>query len=136
MADIIFPGDAPLGDLGESRLPQNLDLSIWQGDAQEFFIDLKDSLGVQIELTGCTAQAVLRQSFNAPTAYTFDCTVQPDHRVRVYMPSVTRIVDGETQQGTGDIPPGDYVWNFQITDVQGDVRTYLAGDAKVYAEVD
>ena len=34
------------------------------------------------------------------------------------------------------ITPGDYVWNFQITAPNGDVRTYLAGDVKVYAQVD
>lgn len=126
MADIIFPGADPVGELGSTRLPQNLDLSIWQGDAQEFYITLKDELGAVIELTGCTAQAVLRQNFTAPTQYDFTCTVQADHSVRLYMSSVNSSL----------IPPGDYVWNFQITDGAGDVRTYLAGDVVVYAEVD
>lgn len=126
MADIIFPNELPQADIGISRLPQNVDFSMWQGDAQEFFVQLTNENGEIIDLTGTTAQAVLRASFNSPTTYTFTCTIQADNKVRIYMSSV----DSE------NVPPGDYVWNFQITKANGDVRTYLAGDVKVYAQVD
>jgi hypothetical protein len=129
MADVVFPGEVPQATLGSTRLPENLDLEIWQGDAQEYFILLKSETNVAIDLTGCTAQAVLRQSFSAPTAYSFVCTlVAPatDGKIRMYMSSADSAL----------IPAGDYVWNFQITAPNGDVRTYLAGDVKVYAEVD
>lgn len=128
MADIIFPGETPESNLGVSRLPDNLDLTIWQGDAQEYFFNLEDGSGNPINLTGCTAQATIRQDFNAPTSYDFDCTIidAVGGQVRIYMSSP----DAEL------IPGGDYIWNFQITSPGGDVRTYLAGDVKVYSEVD
>lgn len=136
MADIIFPGEIPAANLGSTRLPENLDLTIWQGDAQEYFILLTadDVPKTPIDLTGCTAQAVIRETFNAPVAHAFVCTIEDDpviegkktNKVRLYMSS----------PDSKNIPGGDYVWNFQITAPNGDVRTYLAGDVTVHAEVD
>lgn len=126
MADIIFPGEEPQENIGLTKLPGNADFSMWQGDFQDFTVKINDSLGAPIDLTGSTAQAVIKASFSAPTTYTFTCTIQNGNEVRIYMPSV----DSEL------IPAGDYVWNFQITNASGDVRTYLAGDVKVYAQVD
>lgn len=126
MADVIFPGDTPIDNIGETKLPTNLDLSIWQGDAQEFIVQMTTEAGADIDLTGATAQAVIRASFSAPTQYAFTCTVQNTNEVRVYMSSAV----------SDTIPAGDYVWNFQITGGDGDVRTYLAGDVTVYAQVD
>lgn len=126
MADIIFPGEVPLDTLGATRLPGNMDLSIWRGDAQEFIIKLEGSDGTPISLSEYTAQATIRQSFNAPTKYEFTCTISGVNEVTVYMSSPT----------SKSIPAGDYVWNFQLTAPNGDVRTYLAGDVTVYAEVD
>lgn len=128
MADIIFPGEAPEGDIGITRLPQNVDFSIWQGDVQLFYIRFADPDNNPIDLTGVTAQAVLRPSPGTGTEYPFTCAIQGEfnNEVRVYMSSAV----------TSTLTPGDYVWNFQLTDSSGDVRTYLAGDVKVYAEVD
>lgn len=128
MADIIFPGEVPAANLGTTRLPENLDLTLWQGDAQEYFILLEAEDGTPIDLTGCSAQATIRETFNAPTSYEFACTIAADpiNKVRLYMSSVNSAL----------IPGGDYVWNFQITAPNGDVRTYLAGDVTVHAEVD
>lgn len=126
MADIIFPGEEPQENIGLSKLPGNADFSMWQGDSQDFTVKLNDSLGAPIPLTGFTAQATMRASFNAPTSYDFDCTIQNGNEVRIYMSSA----DSEL------VPAGDYIWNFQITNTAGDVRTYLAGDVKVYAQVD
>lgn len=126
MADLIFPGDAPDGELGGNRLPDNLDLVIWQGDSQRFVIRLTNEDDSPIDLTGYTAQATIRQNFDSPTAYDFECTIQNGNEVDVYMSSA----DAEL------VPAGSLVWNFQITDINGDVRTYLAGDVVVYAQVD
>lgn len=126
MADIIFPGETPLDNVGRTKLPENVDLSIWQGDAQEFIIKMNAENGDPIILTGATAQATIRSDFASTTSYPFDCTIQNGNEVRVYMSSANCAL----------IPAGDYVWNFQITGGNGDVRTYLAGDVKVYAEVD
>lgn len=125
MADLIFPGEAPIDDLGVERLPGNMDLSIWKGDAQTYVVAMTDDANVPLDLTGCTAQAVIRAGFTDPTTYPFACSISAN-RVTLYMSSAV----------CKTIPPGNYVWNFQITSSNGDVRTYLAGDVLVYAEVD
>jgi hypothetical protein len=104
-----------------------LTLPLWKGDAQTYIIKLSAGDGTPIDLTGYTAQAVVRASFNAPLTYPFACTIMNTNEVRLYMSSAV----------SKSIPAGDYVWNFQLTDtVTNDVRTYLAGDVTVYAEVD
>ena len=126
MADIIFPGEAPSDTLGTTRLPNNVDLAFWRGDAQEFLVRMNNEDGTPIDLTGMTAQATIRANFSAPTQYNFTTTIT-GNEVRLYLPSSV----------SKTIPAGDYVWNFQLTTVAtGDVRTYLAGDVTVYAEVD
>lgn len=126
MADIIFPGEEPSDVLGTTKLPSNVDLAFWKGDSQEFFVRLKDDLDNPIILTGYTPLAVMKASFNSPTSYNFTTAIQNGNEIRVYLPSSV----------SKTIPAGDYVWNLQITAPNGDVRTYLAGDVTVYAEVD
>lgn len=126
MADIIFPNQPTAGVVGEGRLPQNVDWKFWKGDSQEFIVKFKDDQGVALNLTGYTPLAVMKSSFNSPTIYTFTTTIQNGNEVRVYLPSSI----------SKTIPAGDYIWNFQLTAPNGDVRTYLAGDITVFAEVD
>lgn len=126
MADIIFPGEATDGVIGSSRLPTNVDLEWWKGDAQEFFISLTNDQGEAIDLSGYTPSAVVKSSFNSLTSYAFTTTIQNTNQVRIYLSSAT----------SKTIPAGDYIWNFQLTNPSGDVRTYLAGDVTVFAEVD
>lgn len=124
MADIVFPGEAT-SVLGSSRLPSNVDLEFWKGDFQEFIIAISDETG-PVVLTGYTPAAVIKASFNSQTSYNFTTTVQNGNQVKVYLPSSV----------SKTIPAGEYIWNLQLTAPNGDVRTYLAGDVKVYAEVD
>lgn len=127
MADIIFPEEAPVDTLGVSQLPSNVDIAFWKGDVQEYIIDMKNEDGTPIVLDGFVPTAVIRASYTSPTQYAFTCTVQNGNQVRLYLPS--------TMSKT--IPAGDYIWNFQLKQTStGDVRTYLAGDVIVYAEVD
>jgi hypothetical protein len=127
MPDLVFPGATPAPPvLGHARLPGNTDLTIWQGDAQQYNLLLHSNDGMPLDLTGCTAQAVVRQTFSSPEVYEFTCTIHDGNEVNMYMPSAVSTA----------MPAGDYVWNFQITSPAGEVRTYLAGDVRVYAEVD
>lgn len=128
MADVIFPGQTPNSTLGSTNLPENMDLAIWQGDAQEYFIVFSGSDGTPLDLTGCSAQATIRSSFTDPSEFNFTCTITEPlaGKITVYMDSQT----------SATIPAGDYLWNFQVTMANNDVRTYLAGDCTVYAEVD
>lgn len=126
MADIIFPDTTPDGVVGQTTLPANIDLAFWKGDAQEFVVRLTDVNAVPITLTGTTPAAAMKASFNSPTSYEFTTSVQNINEIRVYLPSSV----------SKTIPAGNYIWNLQITQANGDVRTYLAGDVTVYDEVD
>ena len=126
MADIIFPDEVPEQVLGSTKLPSNVDLEWWKGDTVEFIIRLTQEDGTPISLVGTVPTAVVRQSFNTPTSYSFTCTVQNTNEIRIYLAAAT----------SKTIPAGDYIWNLQVTSQNGDVRTYLAGDVRVYAEVD
>lgn len=126
MADIIFPDQPATGVLGSNRLPQNIDMTFWKGDSQEFVVKFKNELGAPMTITGYTPLAVIKSSFNSPTSYTLTTTVQNTNEVKVYLPSSI----------SKTIPAGEYIWNLQLTAPNGDVRTYLAGDVVVYAEVD
>ena len=126
MADIIFPGEDPVGILGATRLPDNIDMEFWRGDQQDFEIVLENEDGTPIDLTGATATATIRQTFNSPTTYEFDCTIHDGNQVSLTLTSAT----------SATIPGGEYIWNFQITFFNGAVRTFLAGDVTVFEDVD
>lgn len=126
MADIIFPGEEPSAVLGTTLMPKNLDLILWKGDARDFTVKFNDENGQALALAGYTPLAAMKASFNASTQYTFTTTVQNGNEVRVYLPSSI----------SKTIPAGEYIWNLQLTAPNGDVRTYLAGDVTVLAEVD
>ena len=126
MADIIFPGAAPSGVLGDTRMPDNIDMQIWRGDEQTYNIVLNNGDGSPVDLTGATAQAVIKQTFNSATEYDFVCTIHDGNQVTLYLSSPV----------SESIPAGSYIWNFQITFANGGVRTFLAGDVTVLDEVD
>jgi hypothetical protein len=126
MADIIFPGQTPIDNLGSTRLPGNLDLSIWQGDAQTYIIVLSAEDGSPIDITGYTASATIRSTYTDPVKHSFDCSQSGVNQITMYMSSAN----------CKAMTPGSYIWEFQLTQPNGDVRTYLAGDVTVYAEVD
>lgn len=137
MADIIFPGQTPTGTLGSSKLPNNMDLVIWQGDAQTYYIVLKGEGDIPVDITAYTPRAVIRSSFNDPTVYEWTCSVADPTTgtVKIYLSSAI----------CASINPGNYIWSFELhagPDSElfgvnsGDVRTYLAGDVTVYAKVE
>lgn len=126
MADVIFPGQTPQGDLGQSSLPSNYDIVFWRGDAQTFILTWNDSSNNPVNLTGYTAKAAIKASFSSTTQYPFTCTIQNTNQVKMYMSTAV----------SSTIPAGTYVWDFKIVDsVSGDQHTYLAGDVVVYDEV-
>lgn len=128
MADVIYPGEEPQGDMGLSRLPQNVDFSMWQGDKQDFLIKLENEDETPIDLSDFTPEAIIRADFDDPTTYAFECTVQGANNNEIYLYMGSDV--------TETMPAGDYIWNLQIVDSNGDVRTLLAGDVKVLAQVD
>jgi hypothetical protein len=125
MADIVFPGQAA-GVLGQESLPSNYDLVLYRGDYFSTSVVIKDSTGSVINLTGYTAKCSIKSSFAAVSSFDATCTITAvDGLVEIVFPSSV----------TEDIVAGDYVWDFQVANPDGNVRTYIAGDVTVYGEV-
>jgi len=126
MADIVFPGMAAGGPIGQDYLPANYDLVLYKGDYLPFTVTLKDSQGNAIDLTGHTAKCSLRTSFDAVESFDADCTITPSEgTIDIVFPSSL----------TSTLTASSYIWDFQVTDEDGNNRTYFAGDVTVYSEV-
>lgn len=125
MTDTVFPGQ-PAGVLGEESLPANYDLVLYKGDYFNTSVVIKDNAGVVINLTGYTAKCSIKSSFSAVSSFDATCTI-------IALSGLVDIVFPSSV--TEDIPAGSYVWDFQVTNPSGNVRTYLAGDVTVYGEV-
>lgn len=125
MTDIVFPGQSA-GILGQESLPSNYDLVLYRGDYFNTSVVIKDSTGAVINLTGYTAKCSIKSSFSAVSSFDATCNITAvQGLVEIMFPSSV----------TEDITAGSYVWDFQVTNPSGNVRTYLAGDVTVYDEV-
>lgn len=132
MADIVFPGKAVGGVLGRDFLPSNFDIELYKGDFFPLTITLvqpavSGNTKPPLNLTGYTAQAQIRTNFGGEAIYAFTVTI-PDPtsgKVNLVLPSSV----------SAGIAAGSYVWDFQIKEPSGNVRTYLAGDVTIYNEV-
>lgn len=125
MTDTVFPGQ-PAGVLGQESLPSNYDLVLYKGDYFNTSVVIKDNAGVVINLTGYTAKCSIRASFSSVTSFDAVCVITPlSGLVDITFPSTV----------TDDLAAGSYVWDFQVTNPSGNVRTYIAGDVTVYGEV-
>lgn len=126
MADIVYPGQDPGGTLGIDFMPANYDLKLYKGDYFPLKLTLKDNAGVAINLTGYTAKAQIRATFDDPNPYNFTATMNPTAgEVNFELPSSV----------SATIPAGTYIWDVQVTDPNGNTRTYIAGDVTVHDEV-
>lgn len=125
MADIVYPG-ATAGKLNSDSMPANQDLVIYKGDFVELFVTIKDAAGVPVSLVGQTPKAQMKLDYDdlAPVGFTCELTGVTG-QVRIFMTSAVSTT----------LTPGDYIWDFQITNGTGNTRTYLAGDVTVYNEV-
>lgn len=126
MADIVFPKQAVSGVLGQEFLPSNYDLVLYRGDYFPMTVTLKDANGTALNLTGYTAKAQIKTGFTDTLPYNFTTTIDAANG------KVTLILTSAVSE---TIPGGSYIWDFQVTDGSGNVRTYLAGDVTVYDEV-
>jgi hypothetical protein len=126
MADIVYPGDTPGGTLGIGFLPANYDLIIYRGDYFPISVTIRDSNNVALNLTGYTAEALIKPDYASATTYAFTATITAaTGKVDLLLPSTV----------SATLVPGSYIWDFQLTDPSGNVRTYIAGDVTVYDEV-
>lgn len=128
MADIIYPGAPAGGPINAGAMPKNYDISIYEGDTFQFTLTVKDASNVAVNLTGYTAKAQLKKSFDDASPIDFTCVISTPTSgvVNISLPAST----------TADLIAGDtYIYDVQLTAPNGNVRTYLAGDAIVIPEV-
>ncbi len=126
MADIVFPGLSAGGPIGQDYLPANYDLVLYKGDYLPFAVTLKDVSQNPLNLTGYTAKCSIRQNYDSSDAFDAECTITAeDGKVDVVFPSSL----------TSTLSAGSYIWDFQVTDQDGNTRTYFTGDVTVYGEV-
>lgn len=128
MADIIYPGKVAGGPINAGAMPGNYDLSIYEGDTVKFTVTVKDSNNAAVNLTGYTAKAQLKTSYTdaSPINFVTAITSPTTGVVTISLaPATTAALD----------PSKSYIWDFQLTEPSGDVRTYLAGDVTVIPEV-
>lgn len=127
MADLVFPGKGAGAVLNSTAMPKSYDMEIYKGDYVEMLMTLKDSTGAAMNLTGYTATAKIRSNFTSTEFFGFNVTITDAvaGKIRLYLPSSVSTT----------LVPGSYIWGFQVTNPNGDSRTYLAGDVTVYDEV-
>lgn len=127
MADIVFPGKETGGVLGRDFLPSNFDIEIYKGDYLPLSVTLVQPNGTPLNLTGYTAQAHIRSNYGDEFVYAFTVTIPA--------PSTGKIDIVLPSNVSAGIAPGTYIWDFQVKEPSGNIRTYLAGDVAVYDEV-
>lgn len=126
MADIVYPGQTPSGTIGTEFLPKNIDIVLYRGDYLEFFVIFTDFAGTPLDLNGYTPKVQFKTTYGSATATTVPVSlVDNNSRVRVYVSSAV----------TSGLTFNEYIWDLQITNALGDVRTLVTGDITVKDEV-
>ncbi len=126
MADIVNAGQAAAGPLNAGALPSNTDLVIYKGDYLRLIVTVRDSQGSAINLAGSTPKASLKSDYSDRDPKPFACTLTgTPGQVEIFLSSAT----------SSTLLPGNYIYDFQITFLTGETRTYLTGDVTVYNEV-
>lgn len=127
MADIVFPGQDAGPALNSGALPKNADLVIYKGDFVRVPLSIVDALGAPVVITNGIPKAMLKTDYNDRSPKLFECTITngPQGKAEAFLSS----------EVTSQLLPGSYIWDFQITDENGETRTYFAGDITVYNEV-
>jgi hypothetical protein len=129
MADLVFPGlDPDATVLNSDAMPENVDMVIYKGDYVDVLVTVNVSVGVPMDLSGYTAAASLKIDYEDVAPVDFTCTIVGDGsagQVRIYLPTTA----------SSTLVAGDYIWDFELINGDGDARTYMTGDVTVHPEV-
>lgn len=123
-------------------IPALKNLELYQGDSYNLFARFRSSVwdpttntyvpGSYINLTGVTPKAQIRRDASATTPVVEFTYTLGDQSNPNTVGSLSLILS-HTQMAT--VPPGDYVWDMQLTFPDNTVSTYMAGSVTVTAEV-
>lgn len=120
--------------------PARQDLTIYQGDTYDFFFRVRERVwnaeikefqpGAYIDLTGWTGKSQIRATPDA-TAVLAEFAVTISDQVAT--PGGVLLV--LTPVKTTALPTSGGVWDVQLTNVAGEIRTFIAGKVTVFPEV-
>jgi len=124
MPDVVLPGAAPSTTLGNEDMPANVDLKIYQGDYKVWLFQLADSNGNPVDVTNLTPKAQFKLSYNDSNPITLGTSIA-SNQVKMELTS------SQSNQLTGE----SYIYDVQLTDSLGRVKTYITGDVTVVPQV-
>ena len=108
-------------------VPKSVNLHCYKGQTFRQTLVYKDRRGRIIDLTGATCRAQIRKSLNNKQLVAeFICTVDATHG------SITLELPSEV---TGEIMPGEYVYDIRTAYQSGNVRYYVDGKFVVTGRV-
>ena len=107
--------------------PGKLDLDLYRGDTYSWRVHLWASQDktLPVDLFGAAVEAEIRDKFNSAMIMHMQCAVQLPNIIFMYL------LAGEWP----GFPSTIGVWDLEVTFPNGDVKTQLAGNVKVTADV-
>ena len=112
-----------LPDALKSTTPAEINITICQGETYLALYQFQNA-GANIDLTGCTATAKVKDTFTGTTLATFVCTIPSptDGTVRIALTPATTTALTATfpSASTRDVVFG--VWDFEVTDGTDTIR--------------
>lgn len=104
--------------------PANLPLDLYRGDSFALSVTLLDQNNLPIDLTGVVAKSEIRDRPAGLLIVAFTCTITLPNIINL------NLISEDSQE----LPP-NAVWDLQLTYASGDVKTVLAGQVTVTADV-
>lgn len=112
-------------------IPANYPITVYQGDDFDLVFRIKNNLGEYLNLTGYTARAQIRESFDGP-----DVLAQFSAAIADQIASPGGVILALTPAQTTALPRSGGVWDVQLEDsFRTEIRTYLAGRVTVLEQV-
>lgn len=128
----------PQGTLGSELLPKRYDLEIYKGDTPKFTFNLSDT-GGPIDFTGATAIVQVKTvagDGSEGTAVTPGPTVNSTNfATGVVVIEVSVAASNALAVAAAPTYIDGLMWELEVTDSSGNVRTYLGGLIKIYEDV-
>ena len=115
---------------------------MWQGATFALAINVKNSSGANLDLTGYTAEMQIREAYDSANATEILSSsngeisfVEANGIIAIELSSA-RTANIHVDLSTGSIPPKSiYVYDLDIQDANNKVTKLLFGTAEVYGEV-
>lgn len=104
--------------------PADLPLEIYRGDSLKLRVTLFDQAQQPVDLTGVIAKSEIRDRPAGTIVIPFTCTITLPNIIELFLPS----------DKSQTLPPSG-VWDLQLSYGSGEVKTPLAGQVRVTADV-